>query len=427
MRASLPFGVLAASAFLAPVPARTSRAGENEVVVKFQPNSVYVDVPAKLNDTLDVTFRLDTGAMKTCIDRATVKKLGIEITPLTPRVPVSGVHAASFQPVVELQKVAVGGAVVSNLMVIVIDSKIGGTVGLLGMDFLKYFKHEMDTPNGVLKITARQVTAEKEKPDAGNNDAAERRVRLQAVDRELYRCINELNGIIAKVSSSRSAAGSAARAEFSKLASEAMNKIVNDPTLRSQGTSSVAQQTTQLAGEVAEANEAAKKAIDGAITGIVAELVEEQAHVFVIAADIHRNHGDEAGAWFLYRRGSRYGKGAFALEAGRKAGEIEARCGKGLAEAKLMMKMRKYGAAAERLIGIADGFPDSPMAEDATKVLRMYERDRKIGPKIAYARAVLAAKRGDTEEAKKLYEDVKKRYPASLEALKAARDLRALK
>ena len=57
------------------VSARSYAAGE--VIVTFEPGSTYVDVPAKINGTLDVTFRLDTGAMGSTIDAATAKKLGI--------------------------------------------------------------------------------------------------------------------------------------------------------------------------------------------------------------------------------------------------------------------------------------------------------------------------------------------------------------
>jgi clan AA aspartic protease (TIGR02281 family) len=95
-------------------------------------------VPVLMNQKVMATFIVDTGATYTVITPRMAKKLGIVITPDTPRITIATANGAITAPKVTVPKLAIGGLEVENVEVIV--QNLGDDLllsGLLGMNFFK--------------------------------------------------------------------------------------------------------------------------------------------------------------------------------------------------------------------------------------------------------------------------------------------------
>jgi len=68
-------------------------------------------VKVKLNNKLDVTYHLDTGASLVTISRATARELGIQVTRETKRISVMTANGVLEVPLVELESVGIADAV----------------------------------------------------------------------------------------------------------------------------------------------------------------------------------------------------------------------------------------------------------------------------------------------------------------------------
>jgi clan AA aspartic protease (TIGR02281 family) len=127
-----------------------SRSSSGRHVVSLERAGLQMQVRALLNDSLEARFVVDTGAMMNSIPRSLVEKLGITIDARTPRVAVSGITAETqLAPVVTLRNLKVGGAVVEQVEMVVLDTL---DVGLLGMSFFNHFRIQMDPVRGTLTL-----------------------------------------------------------------------------------------------------------------------------------------------------------------------------------------------------------------------------------------------------------------------------------
>jgi len=109
-------------------------------------------IQATLNERVSANFRVDTGASLTMIPRATAKELGIDLEKRLPTIPVQGISGMIRVPVVVLDSMEVGGMRVKDLTVAVHDLPFPDRPGLLGLDFLNYFRVEIDMKEGVLVL-----------------------------------------------------------------------------------------------------------------------------------------------------------------------------------------------------------------------------------------------------------------------------------
>ena len=110
-----------------------------EVSTIMQQNSSLA-VPTLVNGKTMATFLVDTGASYTVITPRMAQKLGVVITPDTPRISMATANGVVQAPLVTLDKIAIGQVEVQNVKVVV--QPLGGAndillAGLLGMNFFK--------------------------------------------------------------------------------------------------------------------------------------------------------------------------------------------------------------------------------------------------------------------------------------------------
>lgn len=103
-----------------------------------RPNNKGLALPVLINSNIMATFMVDTGATYTVITPMMARKLGVEITPETPRISIATANGVINAPVVTLKSIAIGGVEVRQIKVIV--QNLGSDIllaGLLGMNFFQ--------------------------------------------------------------------------------------------------------------------------------------------------------------------------------------------------------------------------------------------------------------------------------------------------
>jgi clan AA aspartic protease (TIGR02281 family) len=119
-------------------------------VVPLERVGLELRVRGLLNDSVEAPFVVDTGATLSAIPGSVADALGIAIDAGTPRVRVSGTAGETrLVPLVTLRSLAVGGAALEDVRLVVLDSM---TVGLLGMDFLERFSMQVDPVAATLTL-----------------------------------------------------------------------------------------------------------------------------------------------------------------------------------------------------------------------------------------------------------------------------------
>jgi hypothetical protein len=138
------------------------------VVIHFERRDNAIAVQAVLNWKLPVLFHLDTGASCTMITREDARALGLAADG---RPTVKGYIADGSMVELEralLPSLAVGGAEVRNLEVVI------GKVRLLGMDFLREFHVTVDAGSGRLVLEKKDGEREPEDPRVSEEKARAR-------------------------------------------------------------------------------------------------------------------------------------------------------------------------------------------------------------------------------------------------------------
>ncbi len=95
-------------------------------------------VPGMINRRVMATFLVDTGATYTVITPRLAKKLGVQITPDTPRISIITANGHIKAPLVTLDHFSIGRLELNNVQVVVQD--LGNDLllaGLIGMNFFK--------------------------------------------------------------------------------------------------------------------------------------------------------------------------------------------------------------------------------------------------------------------------------------------------
>ena len=116
------------------------------VIVPIPSNSRSIRAEAVIDGHTAAKFIIDTGATYTTIPSSLADSLGYDTSPSkASRVTISGVGGIFNVPLIRVQSLDLGGYTVRNLDVLVISEKIGPSVGLLGLNFLKHFKYSVDS------------------------------------------------------------------------------------------------------------------------------------------------------------------------------------------------------------------------------------------------------------------------------------------
>ena len=128
---------------------------ENKIVVRFSPGSDQISVSGILNNRLSQDFIVDTGASMVTIPTAAAERLGIEIngaTSLRKLITAGGVIEA---PEVILHSIQLDGWTEYNVTVYILDMPNQSGVGLLGLNYLKRFRMDLNTESGILTLAPR--------------------------------------------------------------------------------------------------------------------------------------------------------------------------------------------------------------------------------------------------------------------------------
>lgn len=128
---------------------------EGKIVIRFQPGSSTIVTSARLDRGLSQSFIVDTGASLVTVPTATVRALGIDLTDNLPRrlfYSATGVHNAIE---VILPYIEMGGWVVADVPALVVDLPGQSGMGLLGMNYLRNFRVDVNTIDGVLLLEPR--------------------------------------------------------------------------------------------------------------------------------------------------------------------------------------------------------------------------------------------------------------------------------
>ena len=124
-------------------------------MVRFSPGSDQIPVSGILNNRLSQDFIVDTGASMVTIPAAAAEKLGIAInaaTPVRKLITAGGVIEA---PEVILHSIQLDGWTEYNVTAYIVDMPNQSGLGLLGLNYLKRFRMDLNTKAGVLTLAPR--------------------------------------------------------------------------------------------------------------------------------------------------------------------------------------------------------------------------------------------------------------------------------
>ncbi|MBN1418634.1 MAG: aspartyl protease family protein [Planctomycetes bacterium] len=122
------------------------------VIIRFDPSSTTIRSPAVLNGRLEREFIIDTGASFTVISPTMASQLGIVPDPSGPKVRIHTAGGIREAPTIRLGAIDLGGLVVQDLDVVVMEFPGAKDIGLLGLDFLKHFRMTLDKDQGELRL-----------------------------------------------------------------------------------------------------------------------------------------------------------------------------------------------------------------------------------------------------------------------------------
>jgi aspartyl protease family protein len=109
-------------------------------------------VVARVNNSQDVDFLVDTGASLVTVPASLLDAFGIEIQNNTPRRMVATAGGLKEAWEVNLSSIELGGWVVYNLKALIIDLPNHSQTGLLGLNFLEKFRMDLNTEKGILLL-----------------------------------------------------------------------------------------------------------------------------------------------------------------------------------------------------------------------------------------------------------------------------------
>jgi clan AA aspartic protease (TIGR02281 family) len=128
---------------------------ESKIVIRFAPGTRQIPVTASLNREVAQDFIVDTGASMVTIPFSTVRTLGIVISVRNPRRKVYTASGELFAPEVVLDSITLEGFEVNNVRALVMDLPNQPGMGLLGLNYLRRFRMDLNTDDGLLMLAPR--------------------------------------------------------------------------------------------------------------------------------------------------------------------------------------------------------------------------------------------------------------------------------
>jgi clan AA aspartic protease (TIGR02281 family) len=131
------------------------KAQEGKIVINFAPGTQQIPLTAVLNRSATQKFIVDTGASLVTIPRSTAEELGLEVDAGNPMRKVYTAGGVKYAPEVTLSSITLEGWEVIDLKALVLDLPNQSEWGLLGMNYLRRFRMDINTENGVLLLEPR--------------------------------------------------------------------------------------------------------------------------------------------------------------------------------------------------------------------------------------------------------------------------------
>ena len=128
---------------------------EGKILIRFVPGARLIPVTASLNQEFSQDFIVDTGASMVTIPFSTAADLGIIITVRNPRRTVYTASGEINAPEVVLDSITLEGFETRNVKALVLDLPNQPDVGLLGLNYLRRFRMDLSTDEGLLALTPR--------------------------------------------------------------------------------------------------------------------------------------------------------------------------------------------------------------------------------------------------------------------------------
>jgi len=128
---------------------------EGKIVINFAPGTRQIPLTAVLNGSANQKFIVDTGASLVTIPRSTADELGLEVGTGSPVRKVYTAGGVRYAPEVTLSSITVEGWEEADLKALVLDLPNQSEWGLLGMNYLRRFRMDINTENGVLSLEPR--------------------------------------------------------------------------------------------------------------------------------------------------------------------------------------------------------------------------------------------------------------------------------
>ncbi len=167
VRAEAPAGLTSVQRYTPPKPpARidsrraSSRSKSNGKVhrIRVQRAGSSMAVTVRINDQLDVPFILDTGATDVVLPMWAARELGLAVEgPGVRTSPRSTANGRIDAPVVMLDSVQLGTAVVRNVGGLALEQM---DQGLLGLSFFNHFTYNIDAARGIVTLTENTLAAD---------------------------------------------------------------------------------------------------------------------------------------------------------------------------------------------------------------------------------------------------------------------------
>ena len=127
----------------------------SSIVIRFAPGTRQIPVTASLNREIAQDFVVDTGASMVTIPFSTVRTLGIVVSVRNPRRKVYTASGELYAPEVVLDSITLEGYEVNNVRALVMDLPNQPDVGLLGLNFLRRFRMDLNTDEGLLMLAPK--------------------------------------------------------------------------------------------------------------------------------------------------------------------------------------------------------------------------------------------------------------------------------
>ncbi len=128
---------------------------QGKIVIRFAPGTRQIPVTASINQGTSQEFIVDTGASMVTIPYSTARILGIGISVRNPRRKVFTASGELYAPEVVLDSITLEGFETYNVKALVLDIPNQPGLGLLGLNYLRRFRMDLNTDDGLLMLAPR--------------------------------------------------------------------------------------------------------------------------------------------------------------------------------------------------------------------------------------------------------------------------------